>query len=852
MSREPFAHKVISASAGSGKTHQLTNRYLALLAAGVEPDAILATTFTRKAAGEILDRVLERLAKAAVDAADAKELAEQTGADQAAPAAFAALLRRLLRNLHRVRISTLDSFYIALAGSLSLELGLPAGWSICETPDDELLRRDALERLLDRQPEDIGRLLPLLSKGETNRSVHRGLMEVIQAHHACYRGSPCNAWERLHVPEQVAAAEREAALERLRSFDFSACRNKRFFDARDKDVANFEANNWPAFLGTGLGARLLTGETTYCGKPIPDEAQSIYKTLGRHATSQVLFKLREQTRATWDLLHRFHEELWALKQTSGSLRFDEVTQALADRPQARAWPAKMLAFRLDGAIEHLLLDEFQDTSLAQWLVLQPLASDITKAKARRSFFCVGDVKQAIYGWRGGMAEILNTLPASLGALQERTLVESRRSAQPVIDAVNQVFGNLHQFPAGGKNQGGLSAWVNRFQPHTTFKKDSPGYVCLHRGPAQEEGQNAADARRKHFTFVAEMIEELTSNVPDGSMGVLCRKNESVARMIYELRKSKVEASEEGGNALTDSPAVEVLLSLFTLADHPGHSIAWFHLQHSPLQDRIPSSANADAFARRLRGDLLEQGYGRFTHTWAMRLASACDRRDLWRLQQLIEMAYAFQPRSTLRAGDFVAWVQQQRVLDPSGARVRVMTMHAAKGLEFDCVVLPELDAGLAGRSPAFVVRRDPRSLEVNFVCRYADETVQQLLTDDERLAFEQDRQQRVEESLSLLYVAMTRAIHALYLYIPGDRKPDKKDAWHNLLKHALAPGANHPAKAILYEQGDASWFKRLEKQASPPDAQSAERRKPILFRPTETGRRRGLEHVAPSRREGGA
>ena len=76
-----------------------------------------------------------------------------------------------------------------------------------------------------------------------------------------------------------------------------------------------------------------------------------------------------------------------------------------------------MAFRLDGSIRHLLLDEFQDTSPVQWRVIRPLAESVTR-KTGGSFFCVGDVKQAIYGWRGGMVEILNTLQGSLGQLQE--------------------------------------------------------------------------------------------------------------------------------------------------------------------------------------------------------------------------------------------------------------------------------------------------------------------------------------------------------------------------------------------------------------------------------------------------
>ena len=84
----------------------------------------------------------------------------------------------------------------------------------------------------------------------------------------------------------------------------------------------------------------------------------------------------------------------------------------------------------------------------------------------------------------------------------------------------------------------------------------------------------------------------------------------------------IEASEEGGNPLTDSPAVELILSLFVLADHPDHSVAWFHLRTSLLKDHVAGFANAEALAVRLRSELLTQGYGRFTQAWAERLAPA--------------------------------------------------------------------------------------------------------------------------------------------------------------------------------------------------------------------------------------
>jgi ATP-dependent exoDNAse (exonuclease V) beta subunit len=856
MSDRPFVYTVIRASAGSGKTHRLTNRYLGLLASGVDPNAILATTFTRKAAGEILDRVLERLAKAAGDRQEAKELAREIQTDRDRPQDLIPLLRRLLQSLHRVRIGTLDSFYTALAGSFGLELGLPAGWSICEQLDEDALQREGLERLLERQPEEVRKLLPLLNRGENRRSVQEDLQAVIGDHLEIFRSSRPAAWEHLQGPRPVNVADRTAALERLRAYDFAACGNKNFLKAREDDIARFEQGDWQAFLGTGLAAKVAAGETTFYRKPIPEDARIIYETLVQHTRSEILRGLAEQNRATRNLLDRFNGELRTLKGATGQLRFGEVTQALVDGITEQALTVDGLAFRLDGAVEHLLLDEFQDTSFSQWRVLEPIAQQLTQApaKARRSFFCVGDVKQAIYGWRGGMAEIFNTLESSLGRLDEKHLDESRRSAQPIIDIINKVFGNLAQFQEADKCQSGLAAWGKRFKRHTTHEKEIPGYVRLHTGPGQSKDQYLKAQRGEHCRYVAEEIGELFRQVQGRSIGVLCRSNDVVARMIYELRRPQlgIEASEEGGHALTDSAAVELILSLLTLADHPGHTVAWFHLQNSPLKEHLQTFVNADSLAEQMRRQLVANGYGRVTYDWVNRLRPACNMRDLSRLQQLLDMAYAFQARSTLRADDFVAWVREKRAPDPTGDNVRVMTIHAAKGLEFDVVVLPELDTRLTGLRPSFVVGRDQSTFDVKFVCRYVGQEVQQLLAPGERDAFDQDLRQRVEESLSLLYVAMTRAKHALHMFIPGPRqgRSDPKDAWYNLLRQTLVPNEEWVERSRLYQHGDADWYLHRKAQAAAQPAAAPRERVRITFRAEETQRPRGLHRVSPSQREG--
>ena len=135
---------VIRASAGTGKTFQLTNRFLALALAGVPLDTILATTFTRKAAGEILDRVLLRLAEAAAEKRVCVELGRHIGMPHLDTAACGRLLSAMIHKLHRLRVNTLDSFFIQIARACSFELDLPSGWQIVDPVDDRRLRNIAV------------------------------------------------------------------------------------------------------------------------------------------------------------------------------------------------------------------------------------------------------------------------------------------------------------------------------------------------------------------------------------------------------------------------------------------------------------------------------------------------------------------------------------------------------------------------------------------------------------------------------------------------------------------------------------------------------------------------------------
>ncbi|MFM7923366.1 MAG: UvrD-helicase domain-containing protein, partial [Planctomycetaceae bacterium] len=148
--------------------------------------------------------------------------------------------------------------------------------------------------------------------------------------------------------------------------------------------------------------KVLAGEQAYYKKELSDEVLQIYGRLLQHARAELLERIALQMQAVRSLISRFDVEFSRLRAEHGWLGFSDVTRTLARSVDAAS--GKRLNFRMDSSLRNLLLDEFQDTSSDQWKVLRRLV-DSLRQHADSSVFCVGDGKQAIYGWRGGMAEI---------------------------------------------------------------------------------------------------------------------------------------------------------------------------------------------------------------------------------------------------------------------------------------------------------------------------------------------------------------------------------------------------------------------------------------------------------------
>lgn len=784
--------RVVRASAGTGKTFSLTNRYIGLLHEGAEPGAILATTFTRQAAGEILERVLGRLAKACEGGEALEEL--RAHVDPALTAeACRGMLSRVFGSLHRVSVLTLDAFFMRVASGFATELGLPAGWGIVEEDADEATRGEALGRMLGAMTVvDVLDSLAALGGGAPRRSVREVVLEDINAAYAAYlmtRGAP-EAWEVVGRAERpVLRCSVEELVERLESarphlaMTKEGRPNKNWERAHNKAILLCREGRWMDLLDGGITEKLAAGEESFARQPFDDRLVAAYRPAVEHAIALAMHGLYRQNTALRGLLSRFDEAYQSMKLASGRLRFDDLPRLLLERSLLA--DGQVLYERLDARIDHVLLDEFQDTSLTQFRLLKPMLDELLSGEGAgerpRSVFCVGDEKQSLYGWRDAAPELLPALPEAWEAMGEgEPLVASYRSSPAVIDAVNTVFGSIETNAAlrseGAEPHGAEMArtrWVAMFSTHRSAREGRSGKVVLRTAPQAPVDATAEEKGELMLQYAASRVRAIHDRAPWASVGVLLRRRTHIAALLHLLQRAGLEASERGGNPVTDAPSVAAAISALRMASHPGDSAAFYHVSTSPLGEVLGLEDPLDPgggrrLGRALRTRLMDEGLTRMLCDWLGRCASSMDARGVERFEQLIDLASGWESRGGGTVGEFVRFVEGKRVEVPGRALVQVMTIHSSKGLEFDAVVLPELDRPLKPKSSGgVIVHREAALGEVDAVTLTSNKTMRAV---DAKLGdlYRHWAGGHVLEEMCGLYVAMTRAVHMLEMIVPPE------------------------------------------------------------------------------------
>jgi ATP-dependent exoDNAse (exonuclease V) beta subunit len=826
---------VISASAGSGKTYQLVRRFLHLMTLGVEPQRIAAMTFTRKASGEFFNRILNRLAELAQGTLDpAKYFAGMRPQPPHWPD-FSTLLRNTTQSIQRLRLSTLDSFFANVTACFPLELGLPLGASVMAEDEAGAAREEAVGSMIEhlfRKPDEeaIRSLVEAFKQatfGSEEKRAADSLNQWIESGHdrwmegagASSWGDPTQIW-----PTGAAARKRPIeltqAVQQLRAaFDadnvFTAKGAEAWEHMLDEVIKTEPGLNAPKPVSILLGACAVVWSDLKNGKAeisifrnkreIHGTAAKALVTVCETLLARELLVRCHRTQGTASMISRYEDEYARRVRNLGRLSFADVQRLLARA--ADAWlhqnEGASLWYRLDSRYDHWLFDEFQDTSFQQWHVVGGLVEEVLQSSGgERSFFAVGDPKQSIYLWRQAEPRLFEKVRKRDGVIVER-LSESRRSAQEVLDAVNLAC-NEEQIAT--LLPGAAKLW--EFQEHRSATK-LRGYSALLWPAAVESDQPTAN------DVTLGLLREVSPLARGMTCAVLVRGNDT-ARELADLIRAELgmeTVCESEQQPSTDNAVTIALLSILQYAAHPGDRFALEHLQMTPIQCENWS----DTIRETLRA-VFDDGFTGFVKLWMPRLREAMPAMDAFtalRLEQFGDLAAEFDGGGSRDIDAFIRFAKASRLRTRgAGAAIQVMTIHAAKGLEFDMVVLPELSPNSSMNSlrPRSLIAKRNDEGRLEWVLQEPPKDF--VMLDDVLKNEREEAGHRTEfESLCRLYVAMTRAKRGLYLVLekpPGESAKAMNEA--RLLRTLLGDTASRTGEmdgiqiAWSFERGKRSWF----------------------------------------------
>ena len=616
--------------------------------------------------------------------------------------------------------------------------------------------------------EEVSKILTM-AKGSFAVPIATNLKKICKSSYGLMRQTGVDAWlqgKKLNELSSIELDKEISTLEKLAEL------SEDYGKAYKASVKRVRDRHWKDFLEKGPPKAILDGTLTFSRKQLPQEVIDHYMPLFEHASAKVVNLLLDKNIGYVALLTLFNGAWSSVKHEEGVYSFDDVTHYLGESCVLQE--SKELAFRIDSQIDHLLIDEFQDTSLPQFKLLKPLICEIKSSQNERSLFVVGDPKQSLYGFRGGEPELLRGLAKDV-EVKITKLPTSYRCAPAVLDAVNRVFGKANFAPLLQEHsEDGVNQWLESFEQHVSADSRKPGRAVIHTTGLDPQASKPHNPSLECMVdSVANIVRDIHSKNKNATVGILVRKNtkQQIQKIVHALRSHKekpIFATEHRGNPLTDSPLVTVVLSALLLADHPGNTIALFHVSTSPLGEQLglePTSNRKDAeqVSADLRRDIASKGLGKVVSGLAKPLFAGATNRDANRLWQLVELATTSNTTTFPRISDFVSYVKKKHVYDPANSLVQVMTVHNAKGLGFDAVVVCDLHEPL-WTSPELLTDKKPCETPTAVSVREHEKF--NSIIDNQESMWKQEKSKQVQEALSLLYVAMTRAKHELHLVIP--------------------------------------------------------------------------------------
>ncbi len=885
---DPGVSAWASANAGSGKTHVLTQRVIKLLLRGEDPAKILCITFTKAAAATMATRVFNTLAAwTALDdtALDAAIINIGAVPDELTRKRARQLFALALETPGGLKVQTIHAFCTRLLHQFPFEAGVGAGFEVMDdATQTQLLEKLSLAVMLEgaaKPDTPIGRALASAIAASADQTFRDLIREAVG------RRDKLTEWVARTGSADNAIAELSHAL------DIRDDESASDIDNQILQASGIAPSEWPdlqAVLATGSKTdqgqadkfriaalaegreKLVSYLSIFCTDKMqprkslatkairerhPEWVQRLEDEQGRICAlleKRRAAECRDRTRALLtvadEVIRRYRRE----KMRRGLLDYDDLIERtlMLFRHTSAAW----VLYKLDLGINHLLLDEAQDTSPKQWEIVATLASEFTAGAGARSIkrtlFAVGDDKQSIYSFQGAAPEKFGVMrddfrKAFVGAeLQWRDvkLLTSFRSGGIVLDAVDTVFSReiayrgLSSSPEKTVHQALPSALPGSVEIWPLTVADDKREIIGWDAPfdtALETSPQVQLARR-----IARHIAVWRSQGgKPGDVLILVRQRGALFEAIIRaLKAADIPVAGADRMVLTEQMAVMDLIALADALLLPEDDLALASVLKSPLfgldDDALfeiaygrgrqslraalsakagPMASVADTLDQLTQAALRESPF----NFYARVLGSGEGRKKfLARLgpeandaiDEFLNLALAYEKRETPSLQGFVAWLRAasaevKRDMEMARDEVRVMTVHGAKGLEAHTVILADTTSRPEGSHP-------PRLIDVplqggdGFVWAAAKDTDPPLVGQAREAAL----RIQADEYRRLLYVAMTRAEQRLVICgTSGPLKQDgthpiPQDCWYRLIEDALVQSADVETVEVAAEDGE--------------------------------------------------
>ncbi|GAA9599948.1 RecB-like helicase [Helicobacter pylori] len=744
----------LKASAGSGKTFALSVRFLALLFKGANPSEILTLTFTKKATAEMKERILDYLKILQKENLEnekekeksqniLKELEEKYRLDPSFVQNSAQEIYQRFLNAE-IRISTIDAFFQSILRKFCWFVGLSANFEVNEDTKahQQQLNESFLSALNNKQLEELSVFIAqcLSYDSYTSDSILERLRFL---KNKLYLFDP---------NKKEPAFDEEGFLEKLRSLNQQI---QSIETASDRAKTAIKCDDFRGFLNSSLTWLEKKSEYRYFKKfkdeipTLESECEEIENDLKRYyeAKESALFKKFPKFIQLYD---RATSKIQALD-------FD----AIKDKVHAllngyEEMPAEFFYFRLDSKIAHILIDEFQDTSLNDYKILAPFIDEIKagigQAKWQRSVFFVGDVKQSIYGFRGSFSSLFESVAKDF---YHDNLEFNHRSSPLIINYVNTIFKKAYQ--------NSPTAYLEQKYPKASSNKHAKdGYVKV---------SLVADERELLLKQILQEAKNLLEHrIEPKDITLLCATNDDALEIKNYLQEnlSAIRPSTESSAKLSQFVESKIIKNAleYALAEEPYKPF----YKHSVLK---------------LAG---------YLHDDAIALVGFNPKKEsvagfVWKVMELFEL-YTECAQICLElavgcedANEFLEKLEAKEIASFKAKGAQIMTIHKSKGMQFPYVIVCErLGKPKTNNSNQFLEEYSGTELTRLYYRMKNREVVDK----DYARVLDKEEAAKDHEETNVYYVAFTRAELGLIVVAKDkDQKKDKKESKNKGMREKL-------------------------------------------------------------------